>query len=285
MANRLITYGYKMENGILSIESHEAAVVNEIFNSYVNGTILNIIAKELTDRQEIYFRDKTVWNKNMIDRIICNRRYLGSNGYPAIIDIELFDKANTLKSNKGKHRVSVSDEISLIADRAICAECGKHYYRKPKWDTREKWICRGGCKTEIYISDKELMGSISDALIKAMKDSALIRVKESKETYIPTLDIIRRTNEIGQLSERSGVKFEIVSKAILEYANAKYLCCHEDAAQIYNDYVIQEIKSLDKAEVINAELITHIITNILIHKNGSITLCLINGAKINGRCK
>ena len=76
MANRTITYGYKIENGILSIEPHEALVVKEVFTSYVNGTILNDIAKKLTQRCEIYFCERAVWSKNMIDRIISNRRYL-----------------------------------------------------------------------------------------------------------------------------------------------------------------------------------------------------------------
>lgn len=27
----------------------------------------------------------------------------------------------------------------------VCGQCGKHFARKSKWKTREKWICSSGC--------------------------------------------------------------------------------------------------------------------------------------------
>lgn len=285
MANRTITYGYKIENGILSIEPHEALVVKEVFTSYVNGTILNDIAKKLTQRCEIYFCEKAVWSKNMIDRIISNRRYLGSGEYPAIIDTELFDKANALKTSKGKVSAIIPEELRALADKTVCAECGGRYYRKPSWGAREKWICRNGCKTDIYVSDKEFVQGISDALVKAKENTSLLRIGEAKETFIPTLGIIRRTKEIGQMSEQLCIGFETVSKAILECANAKFLCCREDTARTYNDYVIQAVESLENTEIINSDFTARIITSIFIHKDGGVTVSLINGAKIKGRSR
>lgn len=37
MANRMISYGYGIENGMIVIIPSEAEVVKEIFNAYLNG--------------------------------------------------------------------------------------------------------------------------------------------------------------------------------------------------------------------------------------------------------
>jgi len=70
MALRMISYGYKMVNGILTVNDEEARVVVEIFQRYGAGEILKAIADDLTERGVIFYQEKNVWNKNMIARIL-----------------------------------------------------------------------------------------------------------------------------------------------------------------------------------------------------------------------
>ena len=81
MALRMISYGYKMVNGILTVNDEEARVVVEIFQRYGAGEILKAIADDLTERGVIFYQEKNVWNKNMIARIIENKKYIGEDGY------------------------------------------------------------------------------------------------------------------------------------------------------------------------------------------------------------
>ena len=92
MALRMISYGYKMVNGILTVNDEEARVVVEIFRRYGAGEILKAIADDLTERGVIFYQEKNVWNKNMIARIIENKKYIGEDGYPAIVSDEDYER-------------------------------------------------------------------------------------------------------------------------------------------------------------------------------------------------
>lgn len=55
MANRMISYGYGMQDGKLSIIVEEAEVVRHIFYEYIAGKRLDVIAEELTRDNVEYF--------------------------------------------------------------------------------------------------------------------------------------------------------------------------------------------------------------------------------------
>ena len=82
---RYIPYGYTMKNGQTVIAQDEAAVIHEIFSSYINGASLQSIAELLTERRIPYSERSDVWDKARIARIISNAKYLGDNEYDPII--------------------------------------------------------------------------------------------------------------------------------------------------------------------------------------------------------
>ena len=109
--NRNIPFGYMMRGGRYIAEPAESEAVRQIFEMYLNGMSLKSIATEMTVP---YNNSKTLWNKNMVSRIIENKRYLGDDTYPQIIEQDTFDRANAIKSQKGKTALPVDNSTKYL---------------------------------------------------------------------------------------------------------------------------------------------------------------------------
>ena len=101
LKNRSIPFGYCMANGKYSLNALEAEAVRKIFADYIGGKSLKTIAVEM---QISYNTGKAVWNKNMVCRVLENRKYIGENGYPQIITLEDFEQAARIKDERNTYR-------------------------------------------------------------------------------------------------------------------------------------------------------------------------------------
>lgn len=95
--NRNIPFGYCMINGKYAVNTAEASAVKQIFTEYSDGKSLNEIAAKMTVP---YHSDKHIWNKNMVKRVLENRRYIGECGYPQIIESQIFNDVQKIKTGK-----------------------------------------------------------------------------------------------------------------------------------------------------------------------------------------
>lgn len=80
---RYIPYGYKIRNGAAVIDEKEAEQIRTLFSEYLSGLSLTTAAEKVGIK--MYHAG--------VKRLLQNRRYLGDDYYPAIIDRETFDKA------------------------------------------------------------------------------------------------------------------------------------------------------------------------------------------------
>lgn len=101
LKNRSIPFGYCMVNGKYALNAPEAETVRKIFADYIGGKSLKTIAAEMTIP---YIIGKSVWNKNMVCRVLENRIYIGENGYPQIITSEDFRLAARIKTERNTYR-------------------------------------------------------------------------------------------------------------------------------------------------------------------------------------
>ena len=83
-------FGYKVENGKIVIDDEEALVLRKLFEVYLECGSLLAAARELKIKK----------THSVIGRLISNKKYLGTDYYPRIIDDELFTKANEMKQQK-----------------------------------------------------------------------------------------------------------------------------------------------------------------------------------------
>lgn len=98
MTTRNFPYGYIMEQGIIKVDEAEAKYVRMIFKLRRDGTGVYAIGKMLYERHIPFFddtRDKAI---KKVSAILYKPIYAGDKKYPPIVEKELFDKVQKMKS-------------------------------------------------------------------------------------------------------------------------------------------------------------------------------------------
>ena len=99
MGNRRLPFGYQMRMGEIIRNEPEAKAVQDIFLQYTLGASLKEIAEQMSKTGPSYDECKS-WNKNMVARILENAKYIGTDGYPKLVDIKLFEAAAEKRQTK-----------------------------------------------------------------------------------------------------------------------------------------------------------------------------------------
>ena len=81
-----LCYAYTIRDGRLEVQEKEAENIRKIFKNYLAGNAL-IKSADLTGLKK---------NSSSVKRILTNKKYLGNNIYPKIIDRESFEKASQM---------------------------------------------------------------------------------------------------------------------------------------------------------------------------------------------
>lgn len=98
-SNRTQPFGYRMEYGKVVIDPDESRWVVYIYEQYVQGESFKGLSDTLCGTGIHYDADKS-WNKNMVARILQDRRYTGDGRYPPIIDICIFQQVDQKRNKK-----------------------------------------------------------------------------------------------------------------------------------------------------------------------------------------
>lgn len=98
-SNRKLPFGYRMEQGEIKEYPVEAEAVRDIFRRYLAGASFAALAEHLRDDGPAYDEDKP-WNKNMVARILENAKYTGSEGFPAMVRSEDFQRAQAQRKSR-----------------------------------------------------------------------------------------------------------------------------------------------------------------------------------------
>lgn len=97
--NRTQPFGYRMEFGKVVIDSDESRWVIYIYEQYMLGKSFKSLSDTLCGTGICYDADKP-WNKNMVARILQDRRYTGEGDFPQIIDDSIFLQVNQKRNKK-----------------------------------------------------------------------------------------------------------------------------------------------------------------------------------------
>ena len=225
--NRTIPFGYCMRNGKIITESTESKAVVRIFEEYLNGSSLMQIAKLMESKKIRYTANSEHWNKNMVKRIIENEKYLGNGKYPQIIDEETFKTANKKRVQKATSVCVISEDLQEIRNRTYCSECGRRLSRIGGNCRFEKWDCRNpDCyRLEYQLTDQMIIGSVLTVLNTAIANPNLLESDSEISAYSPTVDVIRKQNEISQMLDSAQPDFDRIKSEIFKLAQIKYNCC------------------------------------------------------------
>lgn len=278
MAIRTTLYGYQVKNGKTVVHDEESEVVKKVFSLYVEGNTLNSIASMLTEKKIVYFQDEVKWNKNTINRMLENEKYMGNEIYPMIISTSLFDKAKSIKEKKSCKQEKHSPKVELLRKITICGECGSRYKRVNTWGSREKWMCSKGCNCLKYIDDDTLEKAVTDNFNSGVRNLELFNVIANSQ-YQPTIEVTKGENELIRLLEQPELDYKTIANDILNIAKIRFDCCEFDSGEI-TDELKEEISDISVVESIRYNEMKEYIKRVIIQSDGSITSVFINNSKI-----
>ena len=217
-----VPYGYtKDKKGDLIIDPEKAEIVRRIFDMYISGMGIKVIAVTLNDegipsptgiawnnitinkmlRQEKYVGD-TLWQKTysvfMGEQFQPNRgqapQYYIKDSHPAIISKEVFQLAQEMKK-KSTHK-SVRTYNSPFRKKLICGKCG-HTYAYINSKRRVYWQC--GYKHNIAepCDNPDIYDDILHSALIAMCDKLHAHGAEIFGKCIAQLTELRRVQAFG----------------------------------------------------------------------------------------
>lgn len=219
MTNRKMLYGYRIQNGDIVAVEAEALVVSRVFTLYTTGASYRKIADTLNNEGIPYSREVPEWNKHKVKRMLENPRYTGQDGYPAIVDGDVFQAAQAAIREKTASYTPKPDRPALrFKERLRCGHCGKALFglggKGHRPDTL--YLKCSECGTAVTIPDADLLDEVARQWAE--------HSTPSQEPYQPSGEVIRLTNAINRGLERPDSPEDIIA-LILQGASARYDCC------------------------------------------------------------
>lgn len=245
-SHRNIPFGYMMRGGEIVLHPEESVAVREIFDMYLRGMSLKSIAAAMIVPYNI---DK-VWNKNMVSRILENEKYIGADGYPAVIEEDVFRKANEIKQRK--------------AAACVCTDEKKKYLHS---------LISGSSS----LTDSEVEGVLVSVINKLIAKPELAAPDKPQE-YAPTSEIADMEQRLADLMQDMTADIDKITRLITDIAAAKYEQCPYDN----RDRTMKIIDLLTRREpldTLDMELSKQIIMAVHINK-GITAIELVNGKMI-----
>ncbi len=284
MKNRRFPYGYEMQNGVIIISAKEADTVKRIFREYLNGDNLKIIAERLTEKQVEFLPGEYGWNKNRIKRMIVDKRYIGDNSYPAIVDEDVFKRANAEKNNRRTNAEPIiTTEKKILVHKVQCANCENKLFHNTnsKLKNSELWYCKNkDCKFSVYMTVAELEHEITEILNLLISTPKFTEYEETDIQAEPSLEIIRMENEIERQFESIDFDKNEIQNMILQCATKKY-DAYKGVRHI-TDRLKADFEQSSLLSAFNAELFDRTVTAITIDKDKKVCLKLKNNKIIRG---
>ncbi len=288
MKNRTIPFGYMMQNGEITTNPTEVLAVVTIFSDYLAGHSLLDIAK----RMEVPYSEGAAWNKNMVKRILENKKYLGTDRFPQLVSEEMFRAVNEKKSRKATSLCVLPEDMKIVRNLAVCKECGGRLFRK-----NELWDCRNSnCyRFSFQLTDQMLTGAVLTVLNSVIANPSLLEnggrrtaagdllpdaLRASGNQYSPDAEIIRRENEIRHKMDAANPDYDRTKAEILELAQLKYArCAYSDTPQ--KTAVLRDILAgKEQLNTLDTGLLKSCVERISVSHFCTVEVELINGVTI-----
>ena len=243
MSIRRQPFGYQICGGRISVNSSEADIVKYIFRAYIGGASFNDIKSNLLNRPVAYDVDKA-WNKNMIARILGDRRYVGTDVYPQILLCEEFEVAESIRTSK------VQTDTRTEAQRLLYKLSDK----------------RPAVRTEADVR------GIINALIH---DPSLIKEQETVPEITETLKLQQKLDDLLLVQPIDEVK---AKQLIFQMASVQYAVI--DNSEYETARLQRLISKCEPLTELDADLLAKVLDKVIVNKL-STQVILKNGQTIS----
>lgn len=274
MKIRNIPFGYALENGEINLHTQESPVVKQIFSLYLQGASLKAIAEAI----EIpYSEASSGWSKCKVKRVLDNIRYIGGNGYPAVIESADFKMAQRIKSDKNTYMPAKLDEdIQILKPVVRCQICGRRFIRHIH-PYGERWRCIPECENTSSLRDAGLTTAVAAALDYISQNPDALRTNP----YAPrsaALTVTKLQNQINRELGKVKQDAEHLRSLLLACAAEKYAAI-DDTAEI-TAALQKAFAAHSPAGLFNRALFTKTVDKVFITGNGTAVLQLKNGQSL-----
>lgn len=280
--NRNIPFGYTMQKGEILEEPTERQAIIYIFKLYLDGRSMSEIARQMSISQISYNGITFDWNKNMVKRILENEKYLGKDGYTALIDSETFYRANARKKSKATSVNEISEELKIIRSLTYCTECGHKLSRIGGNTQTDKWNCRNPeCSRFNYrLTDNMIKDILLHILNAVIANPDLLNTDSEISGYEPGIEVKCKQNEVNRLMDNPQIDTEKAKTEILKLAELKYECCTYDEGPQKTEYLKELLSGKEQLNIIDYDLLKSCVSRILIGHFYTIEIEFINGVTI-----
>lgn len=138
-----IPYGFIRKQTGIFIESHQAKVVQQIYQRYLTGDSLEGIADFLFQNGIPSPQGKERWTRPILSSLLSNQKYIGY-----IISFDNFflvqgekGKRSNIDEDTGKRKAARYSSQNVLSGILVCAECGANYRRITHPSGEVVWRC------------------------------------------------------------------------------------------------------------------------------------------------
>ncbi len=227
MINRKNLYGYRIENGELTIVPQEAATVERIATLYIAGASYQTIADSLNKSGTSFSQEAPLWNKHKVKRVLENPRYTGLDSYPPILDEVTFQAVQAkIKAKTDGYTFKEKRPALRLKDYLRC-DCGGALHRTAGANRRKDtlYLKCDACGTQFAILDDTLLDQVSRQIAEYKRPA--------DSPYVPSSEVVRLTNAINRGLENPNAPEDVVA-LILQGVSARYDCCPAPIEQANN---------------------------------------------------
>lgn len=260
-----------MTAGELEIVPAERALLQEIFCSYLKGISLQRLA-EMAEQTGLPFRENAAhWNKNMIARILDDRRYWDGDSFPPIVNKEVGSAIASMR----KQKATAQCPIRFLQKRLVCCICGTSVSRNSKNFPRIYWDCKKCGNRFGSITDSELLAAVAKKLLTICQEPQLVESESGAEPSL-SLQAARLTNEINQMLNQREVEPDRLLPLILECAVEKYRTCRIRESDHVTLRLLTLFQEHTEDKELDRELFEQTVQQVILQTDGSIRLRLVN---------
>lgn len=275
---RKIPFGYTIQGGITQPHPQEADAVRCIFAQYLAGASLLTIAENMTQQGIRYHQRTTVWNKNMVKRVLENQKYIGADGYPSLVSDEDFAAAQHQRADRNTY-APLPAEIRPILGKTVCAQCGGRLARGTRSHSRVHWRCQD-CGQGVALSDEALAEMVNGRLRELSQAPHLLTSPEPQQTET-NLEAVRLQNELTLALNRGTESPEYIKSLALTAAVQRYSQLPDPTPAHKLERLRTQLKrGPADADALSA-LLTTAVRTVRLASNKIVELELINGTIIS----
>lgn len=303
----LYPYGYKLNYlGKKEVHDERAAVVRLIYQKYIEGMNRYAITWYLINHKILRPRgDSCDWQYSMVNRILQDERYIGTEKYPPILSRDIFDAAQEVRISEKEKAVAIRHESCNgkrkyhFSEFIKCGSCGSNYVRgiqsfnrttrKPTWHCGNYRLkSQGKCKASGNIYEEILEVVCVQAYNRVRSECVNGKFVANVKTYLSekddpfelliqeTIDQMKTANEERRLELQNDLNVLINKRTTAKWETAPLDLADFQTKKIKNHF---ENNPMQMAEL-DVGRFKEIFVGIAALEPGKIKLILKNGSEI-----